>query len=227
MATELRINGNFLVIYDNATYTEYIRNIAAETTYQRRDDDKLAFFYKIPSPNNDQFSDEYILGTNYRSFLFSDVIDYDTGLVFPSADAFDDKMAEALGDAAGTAANGYLTYVATDATLSGDGTVGSPLSVVPDADTYTERWDLLASLIPAAWHTIPTGAPAGSIISIVIDSNINNNNVGIRAVGSGLSRILTIDKDSTAYFLTKVDASGDIEIYTLNTNVIIYVESYL
>lgn len=143
MATVLKISGNFLVIYEDTVYKEYIRNVLTETTFKRDENDKFTFFYKEAIFNSEQFTDVYILGNEWRSFLYSDLIDITTGLPFPDADTLESLLNNNLGIAAGGGGGGGLTYVATDATLNGDGTPAFPLSVVQGTGLSTKSGKVL------------------------------------------------------------------------------------
>lgn len=228
MANNLKIKGNYLIITDDVSNEVYIREIRGELKFTKNDSDEFQFEFVIAKIEQQQNS-SFIVGEVLNLFPFADFIDDRTSLPFVSVDELEDFLYENTGFISVdlTGSGGYLTYVATDATLSGDGTALYPLSVVPEVDKYQERFDSLSSLVGGAWHTIPTSAPANSLITIVIDSNINNNSCGVRAVGSGLNRRVTIDRDSTSYWIVKTNIDSDIEIYTTSTDSQIFVESYL
>ena len=235
MATKIYISGNFLIAEDPISREPYFKVKVSGVHHLRDGDDNFSFFQDGLVNNVDgqpqalafgiqkswSWDTQELTQSGRTGFQFTDIVD-GAGLPYADADTLDQYLNENLGAVCGSA----LTAVATDATLTGDGTFGNPLSVVPSSDFYEERWDSLTSLVGGAWHTINTGASPNSLISIVIDSNINNNTCGIRAVGSGLNRTLVIDKDSTSYWIVKTDASGDIQIFTTNTNVLVRVESY-
>jgi hypothetical protein len=237
--TQFLINGNFFIARDITTRNEYFREIASAIKFTRFPNDEFVFFNNNNTTIN-QYDDQRrnTLGitdidkingdplTFRTNFTYADSVD-EFGVPFPSADALDDWLSENLGIEKITLIGaGYLTYVATDATLTGDGTPSNPLSVVPDADLYEERFDLLAPLVVSAWHSIHTGQP-NRLLAISIDSDVNNNLCGVRATGSGLSRFLSIDKDSTSYWMVKADALGDIEVYTMSLGTEIRIESII
>lgn len=177
MATVLKISGNFLVIYEDAPYFEYIRNVTAETTF-RRDGDKFIFYYKSATVNQQEFNDIYILGNDYRHFLYSDLIDITTGLPFISADDLESKLNNSLGLVAGGGGGGGITYVATDATLTGDGTPAFPLSVVQGTGLATKSGKVLNAAFVGTPKiaTVTFSAPfADSDYSAVITCETINN----------------------------------------------------
>ena len=237
MATKIYISGNFIIAEDLASRQPYFK-LSVDKTYHLRDQtDTFAFFNNTTSQRVDDVTRIMQMGTmpdwnalvttpaDRTVFEFSEIVD-GAGVPYPSANAFDQFLNDNLGIARiDISGGGFLTYVATDASLTGDGTPSNPLSVVEN-NLYEERWDGLTSLVNGAWHVIPTSANPNSLITIVIDSNINNNSCGIRAVGSGLDRRLVIDKDSTSYWQVLTDANGDIEVYTTSTDALIFVEAY-
>jgi hypothetical protein len=234
-AITIEVKGNFFTINNNVTKQDLIRLPAQAVSFVRQAD-YFAFYdratgqlltpegqYSSTAGNLSEISIDQPAPVFGTAFIYSDLSD-NLGAIFASADDLEDYLVNIIG---ALNLSGFLTYVATDSTLTGDGTPANPLSVVPIGDTYQERWDILTPLMPSAWHPIPSGAPANSLLTIAIDSNVNNNTVGVRQIGSSLQRLLTIDKDSTAFFIVRADVSSDIEIYTLDTDCIVRVESYL
>ena len=124
---------------------------------------------------------------------------------------------------------GGLTYVATDATLNGDGTPGFPLSVVPIISSYDERFDPFLAIVGNVWETlIVPNTPIHKIITVVIKTSTANVIVGVREVGSGLQRRIQIDGESATSFNVSTDMFGQIEIYSSNIgSTEFYVTSYL
>ena len=124
---------------------------------------------------------------------------------------------------------GGLTYVATDATLVGDGTPGFPLSVVPIISSYDERFDPFLAIVGNVWETlIVPNTPIHKIITVVIKTSTANVIVGAREVGSGLQRRIQIDGESATSFNVSTDMFGQIEIYSSNIgSTEFYVTSYL
>jgi len=129
----------------------------------------------------------------------------------------------------GGGGGGGLTYVATDATLNGDGTPGFPLSVVPVLASYEERFDPFIALIASAWHTIIVpNTPINELITVVCKTSTANVVIGVRMVGSGLQRRIQIDGESATSFNVRTDALGQIQLFTDNIlNTDFYVTSYL
>jgi len=129
----------------------------------------------------------------------------------------------------GGGGGGGLTYVATDATLDGDGTPGFPLSVVPVLASYEERFDAFLAIVGGVWESvIVPNTPINELITVVCKTSTANVVVGVRMVGSGLNRRIQIDGESATSFNVKTDMLGKIEIYTDNImNTEFFVTSYL
>jgi len=244
MATKIYKKGNFLIAEDIVTRDQFFRINPNDLGFIRDRFDNFRFVNKAPVVNgydaqalnvvgNIPSADIATITTPAIRYIYpaSEIADSagiiigQPGSQWADADEFDDWLSSELGGCCDSGGGG-LTSVATDATLTGDGTPGDPLSVASTPDQYEERWDLLNSLIGGAWHTIGTTANPDRVISVVFDSNVNNNSCGARAVGSSLNRRLVIDKDSTVFFNVMTDATGQIQVYTTNTNVQIRIEGY-
>jgi len=122
---------------------------------------------------------------------------------------------------------GAFAGVATDATLTGTGVIGDPLSVVP-APNYEEKWSPFAPLVVGVWHVVVVpGAPANEIVNILISNGANNALSGVRAVGSGLLKVARADIDSPFLMVVKTDGVGQIEVYTTVITTVFNLESFL
>jgi hypothetical protein len=118
-----------------------------------------------------------------------------------------------------TAADYVATYDASAGThkkvlLTDLGSGGGGIS-------YTEAFTNLGRPSSSdTWQTkTVTGAAVNSVIQIVIQNDTNSaENVGVREVGSGLSRFLPIVRDATITFMTMTDGSGQIQWYSGSTN---------
>lgn len=113
-------------------------------------------------------------------------------------------------------ANNYLQNVNTDATLTGDGTSGSPLSVV---DNYTEEFSVINLTVDNAWHTVTVpNAPSNKKILVTITVNTDNQDAGVREVGSTLDRRINIGENnfgvSSITMDVKTNSSGEIQVYS-------------
>jgi hypothetical protein len=69
-AYDIVIDGGFIVIIDNATSNELIRNPRAMTTFEADTSNDLSFYYNVPSA--DGSVNRYILGGNTNLFTFAD-----------------------------------------------------------------------------------------------------------------------------------------------------------
>lgn len=233
--SKFEIKGNFLVVSNVTSRNEFFRVQINGVKFKRFPNDEFMFLNDAPTVNNYGAQELNVLGINTlvtianpnpesrTTFTFADSVDKD-GVPFPSADAFDIWLSENLGCGCGD--SGGLTEVSTDATLTGNGTVGNPLSVV-SGDNYQERWDNFNANLTGAFHTVSVpGSPPNRIIGVFIDPQGNNTTVGVRTVGSALLKVTRIDNDSSAYFTTKTNEDGEIEVYTTNVNADFFVESY-
>jgi hypothetical protein len=237
--SQFLIRGNFLVVKDFTTNDEFIREPVSSIKFTRTKDDRFYFFNVTPMLNNYGSQQLNQLGVNRiedvsgavnesRSFFeFSNSVD-ENGLPFADADAMDEWLSTNLGATiiVNGDGSGYLTYVATDQTLTGDGTLANPLSVLPDADLYEQKWDQLIPTIASAWNRIGTGFP-DKLMTISIQSDVNNNQVGVRQAGTSLGRYYTLDRQSCNYWVVKADNLGNIEVYTDSLDAEIRIESIL
>lgn len=237
--SQFLIRGNFIVVKDFTTNEEFIREPVSSIKFTRTKDDNFVFFNVTPMISNYDSQQLNVLGRNTiedvsglingsrSSFSYADSLD-ENGVPFVDADSMDQWLSTKLGATiiVNGDGSGYLTYVATDSTLTGDGTIANPLSVTPDADLYEQKWDQLIPTIASAWNRIGTGFP-DRIMSISIQSDVNNNQVGVRQAGTSLGRYYTLDRQSCNYWIVKADNIGNIEVYTQSLNAEIRIESII
>jgi hypothetical protein len=121
----------------------------------------------------------------------------------------------------------YLSSVTTDATLTGDGTVSNPLSVVPVADTITSVFTRTGAVVAtsgdysldqitqsASYRTVTDtekGTWNGKQDALVNTTNIKSIN-GESILGSGNLTIAGAVGASTAYFLTSPFSNSTITL---------------
>ena len=148
MANELEIiiNKRSIRGIDTTTKEEYFSTFIDQIRWKRDENDIFYFFNSVPLINkgdNESLNklgvtevkcNEYT-GKNY--FTYDVTLNPDTGIVFVSADVMETWLGTNTGfyfdpNPIGVVVDitGVLTSVAHDATLTGDGTVGDPLSVV-------------------------------------------------------------------------------------------------
>ena len=138
---KFEIKGNFLVISDAVIKNDIVRIGTNNVSFRRDRYDNFAFI--LDSGINDEetnrlglfkaldFSNTYEAPIQWTVFAFADIVD-STGTPFVSADGLDDWLSDNLGiEKIIFIGDGYLSSVSTDSTLTGDGTVSDPLSVVP------------------------------------------------------------------------------------------------
>ena len=239
MAVKIFIKSNFLIVRNDVKNNSYIRVATNDVTPVRDEYNNFGFFSKIhlrllgiqmlsQFGFNEGWNPDIENPPSQTVFRFDEILD-EAGDPYPSADALDDYLCANLGTETiiVNGLSGYLTYVATDATLTGDGTPGFPLKVVPLIDKYEERFDPFQGIVNGAWHTIG-GFPPNRIISIICEATQNSKNMGVRRTGSIINRQVELNAQSTASFSVETDMAGQIEVFTTNiasTN--FYVESYL
>lgn len=89
------------------------------------------------------------------------------------------------------------------------------------APDFTEAWTALGRPSSAStWQTkVVTGATANSIVQIVMyNDNNSSETLGVRAVGSGLSRSVMTVKNGTTTFTVKLDASSQMQWFSSNAS---------
>ena len=234
MAIKIYITGNFLVAEDTDSRTQYFKVNTRGVHHKRSADDDFAFFQEglFPQVSNEQpqylqlgvqraweWNTTELENKSQTSFAFSEIRDKNGEPYFDS-DTFDQYLNDNLGKTEVVVTGGgvpYLTYVATDETLTGDGTFDNPLSVVPLIERYEEKFDPFLALINASWHNIIVpSAPINRVISVLISVNSPNITAGVRQVGSGFNRYGLIDGDGNITMNVKTNALGQIEVFTSN-----------
>jgi hypothetical protein len=138
--TKIYIAGNFLIAQDLINKDIYFKSNVNNVHHLRSLDDNFAFFQDglLNNVNGEpqtlglgvrqawEWDTQELTQPSQTGFAFADIVD-GLGVPYASANDFDDYLNVNLG-ISGT--GGGLTQVAHDATLTGDGTVGSPLGVV-------------------------------------------------------------------------------------------------
>lgn len=86
-------------------------------------------------------------------------------------------------------------------------------------DQYEERFDLLTLTTNNAWHTITVpGSPANKVLNICIKVQMDNQDAGVRQVGSTIDRRSNIGENgfgvSSISSIVKTNASGEIQVYS-------------
>ena len=230
MKIKIYIVGNFLIAEDVSTKVQFFKVNIRGVHHKRSADDDFAFFQEglFPLVSNEQ--PQYLqLGIqrawewdtteleqqSQTTFAFSEIVDENEDPYF-DADTLDQYLNDNLGKTEITLiGGGFLTYVATDATLTGDGRFGNPLSVVPAPDVYEERFDLFNAVVGGAWHTVIVPAvPVNRVITVLINVQSPNITVGVRSVLSALNRYGLIDGDGSVTMDVKTDGLGQIQVYT-------------
>lgn len=177
--TQFKINGNFFIAKNITTNYEYFRTPLSGAKFTRTPDDKFVFFNNNDTTRNAYDDQKYNrlgiidfqpdvsdIPEQRTSFDFADSLD-SNGVPFASADAMDDWLSQNLGAGeVNVVITGFLTSVSTDATLTGDGTVDDPLSVVP---------------IPAP--------SIGFYAQTVVSTTITNTTTESSIVGSGVGTL--------------------------------------
>jgi len=157
MANELEIiiNKRSIRGIDTTTREEYFSTFIDQVRWKRNLNDDFSFYNSVPlinegnteSLNNigisvDRFNKELQIGK--KSFVYTKTLNPDTGIVFVSADVMETWLGTNTGfyfdpNPIGVVVDmtGVLTSVAHDSTLTGDGTVGDPLSVVSSGVVFT------------------------------------------------------------------------------------------
>ena len=245
MPAKIEIIGNFLKISEIPSRRQFVGVPIADATYNRDQNDNFVFINRGQVINNYGSGSLNRLG-RIESMDYLDIEPNQTyiypasqiadsngiliggpGAQWVDADEFEDWLSMNIGGSTQTVILNGLTAVSTDATLTGDGTPGNPLSVVPLIDKYEERFDPFLGIVNGAWHTIG-GFPPNRIISIICEATQNSKNMGVRRTGSIINRQVELNAQSTASFTVETDMAGQIEVFTTNpasTN--FYVESYL
>jgi len=240
MATRIFIKGNFLIARSDLNNNSFIRVPKSDVIPFRDEFDNFGFFDRNTLARIEGFQKLTQLGRieewnidnefppSQTVFPFSDIVD-ELGAPYLSADDLDSLLLTNLGACATGGGGGGITYVATDATLSGDGTPGFPLSVVPIISAYDERFDPFLAIVGNVWETlIVPNTPIHKLITVIAKTSTANVIVGVRMVGSGLNRRIQIDGESATSFNVSTDMFGQIEVYSSNIgSTDFYVTSYL
>jgi len=243
MAIKIYITGNFLVAEDSVSRTQFFKVNKKGVHHQRSADDDFSFFQEGLFPQGSEQPQYLQLGAqtawewntteleqqSQTTFPFSDIVD-GVGVAYPDADTFDQYLNDNLGvdEVVISGGSGFLTYVAHDATLTGDGTPAFPLKVVPLIGNYEERFDPFLPLVGGAWHVISlAGLPSNRLVEILCGPQINNQVVGIREIGSLLNRSVRLDVDSSFTMTVRTNALGQIEIFATSLSNDFYVTAYL
>ena len=240
MATKIFIKGNFLIAQSDVNNNSFIRIPKTDVIPLRDEFDNFGFFDRNTLARIEGFQKLTQLGAmeewnidaalppSQTAFPFSDIVD-ELGVPYVSADFLDDLLLSNLGACSTGGGGGGITYVATDTTLTGDGTPGFPLSVVPIISSYDERFDPFLAIVGNVWETlIVPNTPIHRIINVVAKTSTANVIVGVRMVGSGLNRRIQIDGESATSFNVSTDMFGQIEVYSSNILATdFYVTSYL
>lgn len=140
MSTRIFIKGNFLIARSDLNNNSFIRVPKSDVIPFRDEFDNFGFFDRNTLARIEGFQKLTQLGRieewnidnefppSQTVFPFSDIVD-ELGAPYLSADDLDSLLLTNLGACATGGGGGGITYVATDATLSGDGTPGFPLHV--------------------------------------------------------------------------------------------------
>ena len=150
MSLIVELKGNFLEIRDSVSRVEGIKYLAADLIPRRDRSDNFTFekkcggFLVTEQTNNNRLgvnAPTGISGNQPESIVIypaTDIADPnglkigDPGAQWADVDDFDNWLNDNLGKKViEINGAGFLTYVATDSTLNGDGTFANPLSVVP------------------------------------------------------------------------------------------------
>ena len=144
--TQIIVNKRSIRFIDTTTKQEYFSTFIDHLRWKRDKDDNFTFFNSVPIANNGGNENNNRLGVliditgeqvGVSSFVYTTTFNPDTGIVFVSADVMETWLGNNTGfyfdpNPIGVVVDitGVLTSVAHDSTLTGDGTVGDPLSVV-------------------------------------------------------------------------------------------------
>ena len=144
--TQIIVNKRSIRFIDTTTKQEYFSTFIDHLRWKRDKDDNFTFFNSVPIANNGGNENNNRLGVliditgeqvGVSSFVYTTTLNPDTGIVFVSADVMETWLGTNTGfyfdpNPIGVVVDitGVLTSVAHDSTLTGDGTVGDPLSVV-------------------------------------------------------------------------------------------------
>ena len=231
MATQLYVENNFLIAQDVDTRNIYIKISSMNAFHLRDSEGNFAFFSNVAFPGVSGVSyiqlgamqdwsflppSEPVVRTRATVYPFSEIVKKD-GTPYASADELDSYLNESLGDTSSPSGS-YLTEVTHDSTLVGTGTKDSPLGVTTGGHhEFVETWNLLPNTLEQEWEvvTLPE-LPILKTCSLMIRVSAQNVNIGARATGSTLNRILTIDGESSVTFDVSSDINGTVEIYTDN-----------
>ena len=78
---------------------------------------------------------------------------------------------------------------------------------------YGEDWTTLVFAAAATWTLVNVGLGANKVVRISIQSIANNQTVGVRYDGSSNVRTQILSLNSVATYITKTNASGEVELY--------------
>ena len=182
MANNLKIEGNYIIITDTiAPFTVFIREVRNQIKFTKNLSDEFQFEFIVPKIENasEETQTSYVIGGEWNLFQFADFIDDRTSLPFNSVAELESFLYENTGFIVlGGGGGGGITYVATDATLSGDGTPAFPLSVVQSAGLPTKSGiELNATFVGNPKRAVILFATpfADANYSISVDAHTNLN----------------------------------------------------
>ena len=151
--TQIIVNKRSIRFIDTTTKQEYFSTFIDHLRWKRDKDDNFTFFNSVPIINNGGNENINQLGVlrditgeqvGVSSFVYTTTLNPDTGLHFITPDLMETWLGNNTGfyfdpNPIGVVVDitGVLTSVAHDATLTGDGTVGDPLSVVSTGVVFT------------------------------------------------------------------------------------------
>jgi hypothetical protein len=254
MATKIYVENNFLIAEDSVSRNIYIKINSVDAFHLRDSVGNFAFFSNVASQSADGVSfvqlgamqdwsflapSEPIVRTGSTVYPFSEIVKKD-GLAYASADELNDYLNENLGVISGISPN-YLTEVSHDSTLTGLGTISSPLSVVSSSGAYfkgevlinsgTVSASTLDQAVPGLTYTIPSEKDGDYVFYAVISVDIGGSDMKPMSImlfknGAKESNSVTVDfakrnenqSVQLTYAFDGLVATDEISVYVNNDN---------
>jgi len=242
MPVEFEIKGRFFKVKDRITNELYINDTLDSLKYYRDSSDVFTFFPKGAAVNTQQYRRITQVGGSINAngegrneFPFTDIVD-SSGSAFADADTLELWLASNLGYIVevptaqnhsslnlddGTNPHGTTK---TDVGLSNcDNTSDLDKPVSTDTQTqldlklsnnYVQGWNVFTNITNNAW-TVNTLPPSyqDKYLFVTCKTINNNRTVGIRQVGSTLTRSYRIDLDSAGAFMVYCNSLGQVEVF--------------